>query len=635
MSDKNNNICGPKCRFKLLYEGASASLADMASASATQSRRVTHLRTGMMGILRAAAPRRFNELEKHLGCRVTEVDDDTFLSCVQWLLESNRDEMSLSMLRAELSGAGFAWALEATPAALLGVVQQGPVAPSPAPAPQPREEQPSHSAEESPSLDDLFVADHSECPADDKEEKPEPPKKRTPPNRNMKKKSGKSAVAKPEQEKLDVDAVDMLSQVFAEATSTSDKEEKVAEEPQVDDMAVDEPTPAEEAESTPETDLGDLFAEEPAFAGEDMFADGPEEPVDFSGSDFLDGPDASEDIDDSFGDLDGDFLSQSPEPTPPTEKVEETSTAAVEEAETDSAEAAEEPAVEQAPAEEKPAETPEEPAVEAKPARQVVRSSADVFSPFQGIPSAGKAKSKTTPVRPKRKPSVSATAPGEPAPEVDANDALRLPSLALLPRPTFISDLIALTNDAERVDAWVESERAKEAEGNHEFKFINVKKRYSDRGSLVIPEPNSRHLMDSEGDSWWLTCLNSFAGATLVEIAALTHSLGDRISEVKVSDDREAITILTRGSGGTTAVVVSTRIDGTLSDTVTDAVAELSAGMYEMVMVLHTNDDHFEEFVPALTASVASRNLQPAMPVAVTLNRQYLAQDFSSVRSLI
>ena len=108
----------------------------------------------------------------------------------------------------------------------------------------------------------------------------------------------------------------------------------------------------------------------------------------------------------------------------------------------------------------------------------------------------------------------------------------------------------------------------------------------------------------------------------------LLHALGDGLSDVKASEDGEAITILTqaqRGTGGTTAIVVSTRIDGSISTTVTDAVIEKASGHNDMVMVLHTHDEAFDLFVENLTEELAARGLQHAnMPVAASLNRCYV-----------
>ena len=423
----------------------------------------------MMGILRAAAPRRFNELEKHLGCRVSEVDDDTFLSCVQWLLESNRDEMSLSKLRAELSGAGYQWALEATPAALLKVVQNGraertpeaPAAPAERPAPRtvPTSVDADAVAEEVASLDDLFSEAHADCPSNEEAPAAEP-KERKKPSR-PKKKEGKSSASTPEQDVLDISAAGLLGEMLAaEEQSEPTEEKKAPAEEQAeatedkstgdDKPAADEPTP--EVEPSAE-DLSAVFGDEEEFAGDAMFSDAEPEPVDFT-DDFLDGPapeDAVEDFSD-FGDLDDDFLATPKASESEVQEEPSEDTAAVEPTE----EPAEEPAEESAPSEAAAQPAPE--------TRRVVRSAADKFTPFAGIPAAGKGKSATTPIRPKRRSSVSATAPATPQ-EASSEDALKLTALALMPRPTFVADLISVLGSAARVEAWVESERLKQREG--------------------------------------------------------------------------------------------------------------------------------------------------------------------------
>ena len=116
--------CDQSCPYRGLYSGAQASLTDMAARHAGSSSRVGRLRQGLIKALQMTGPKRFADIERDMGVRMSKVDDETLLAAAQHLMEPLRDEFALAQLRASLAEAGFGWAASASPVDLLKVVTE-------------------------------------------------------------------------------------------------------------------------------------------------------------------------------------------------------------------------------------------------------------------------------------------------------------------------------------------------------------------------------------------------------------------------------------------------------------------------------------------------------------------------------
>lgn len=77
-----NSLCGPDCRYRSLYEGSQASLADMASKQAGSLGRVGRLREGIVAALKQTFPTEFSDAETQMGTRMGAVDDEVLLAYV-------------------------------------------------------------------------------------------------------------------------------------------------------------------------------------------------------------------------------------------------------------------------------------------------------------------------------------------------------------------------------------------------------------------------------------------------------------------------------------------------------------------------------------------------------------------------
>lgn len=109
MNPHRHDLCGPDCRYRVLYEGTQASLSDLAAKQAGVLARYGRLRNTVVNTLKALMPRRFAELETAAKARMSEVDDDVFISYLQWLLsapDSNDTPAAYAELRTALAEAG-------------------------------------------------------------------------------------------------------------------------------------------------------------------------------------------------------------------------------------------------------------------------------------------------------------------------------------------------------------------------------------------------------------------------------------------------------------------------------------------------------------------------------------------------
>lgn len=165
MTQRRHDLCGPECRYRGLYEGAQTSLTDLAAKQASVLARHGKLRQAVVSTLKSMLPRRFQELEQRANARLSEVDDDTFVSYVQWLLQAPSDPEGLApglaALRDALGKAGIDVS-DTDPAAWAAQVQARFGDPwfqasyTPTTSSQPGQHTPAASAGSPRSLHDLF-----------------------------------------------------------------------------------------------------------------------------------------------------------------------------------------------------------------------------------------------------------------------------------------------------------------------------------------------------------------------------------------------------------------------------------------------------------------------------------------------
>lgn len=83
-----HQLCGPDCKYRALYEGSQRTLTDMASAQAASLGRVGRLRSSIIMSLKRTVPVEFNEAERSLKSRLSDIDDELLGAYLESFLAS-------------------------------------------------------------------------------------------------------------------------------------------------------------------------------------------------------------------------------------------------------------------------------------------------------------------------------------------------------------------------------------------------------------------------------------------------------------------------------------------------------------------------------------------------------------------
>lgn len=103
----HDTLCGPQCRYRSLYEGSQASLADMAARQAEALGRHGRLRAALLKVLRNTRPREYGAVESRIGRRLESVEDHVLVAVVADLVGAPTDRGELAALRHALEAAGY------------------------------------------------------------------------------------------------------------------------------------------------------------------------------------------------------------------------------------------------------------------------------------------------------------------------------------------------------------------------------------------------------------------------------------------------------------------------------------------------------------------------------------------------
>jgi hypothetical protein len=581
-SHNQNSLCGPGCRYRGLYEGTQSGLADLAAKQAAALNRLGRIRQGLVLLLRATAPRRFGELERHLESRLSEVDDETLLSCAQWLMEPVRDEASLSELRSALAAAGFPPADNTSPAALLESVREH-LAARVAPAPAALVVTPDVPAAVPSVVAPTPVTQHPG---------PTPPAAAlatVPSGRSFSEARQARQAAAPE-------TAHPASQMLVPGAHPA------GTDPALVGLFDDELVPLSERSNS-----GGAVSETPAEAAAlAVVADDSERAVIAAAGDAAVRADltAAPQVSDPSAVLDAIADAVAPDQRG---TVSPSGQLAGDRAASETSDGS--------------AVAATTTAAPARPSR-TVRTGPAVRPELFPTATAGRAPGLPAS---RRRPRVSATAPSTldvpTSPTVATRPAdsaieARLAAAVAIPRPVFISDLVDLVGSAEEVEAWMERCRA---DGDSPFRFIPPKSRHRLRGCLVIPVGYLRDAAAEFSQSWWAECLERFHGAKLYEMAVLLHAIGDQVRSWKVNSEGTAVLMRVAQQRGIVGIVVL--LDDRLGSgepgrgSLTSFVGELLRDRLDLLVVLTTTDPMLQPAIAALSEEAATLHWKPSCHV--------------------
>ncbi len=210
----------------------------------------------------------------------------------------------------------------------------------------------------------------------------------------------------------------------------------------------------------------------------------------------------------------------------------------------------------------------------------------------------------------------------------------RLTDAALLPRPMFTSDLVAIAGNAEAVSTWESDLRAEPA--NSPVRFLAAKGRHRLRGSLVVPVQRNAQEKGTR-PNWWADCVERYRGSRLYELGVLLHRIGDEVVSAQF-DDHGALLRLNsaRGIVGVAVVFENVQSDPSAAGAVENMLSQLLGERCSLVAVLTTSGENTAVTClgDAIGRLAVSKGWRAQFPV-ITARSWEFADDRGSTAQLV
>jgi hypothetical protein len=686
----HNPICGSDCRYRGLYEGAQASLSDMAGKQAVALSRTGRLRTGIVAGLKRNFPRVFGDVERQIGRRMSDLEDEILLAYLGHFLDqangpaAAQPAAGTDELRAALTSAGFAvpdgddltgWAHAVRAASESAVLndleklfagQHSPAvtaAPAPGSPARPRRlvppAQPAPRQDAAPGTASTIPA----VPAEPAANPRRPRRGRRVPAEGAANPFAQNPATGAPVTAARPDETDGLTGLFATSANTAPT--AAADEPEpfrnpFDDEPVTAAEPATTAAAEPAFGRRMTPPAPPAAAG-DQPAPVPTDPTPGPATADPD-PVAGAEVpapsrtnrrrpaknrtpDSAAADLPAAGPQVTTTPAPAAEQTAAAATVTERPADPVPAPAAAVPAQPvPAPAERQPGRLPVTPEQTATaPGRRPAGNS------VMGLPLRPEMLAPSPPPKTSRRratagtktPRATATPPALPVSDVPEpatgapavlTDNVRNLLMARITTtvPAFMSDLVAAAdNDAAVVAAW---ENEQKGADDSAVRLIPPKTRHRHRGSLVLPTDYHRQAVTEFTASAWGMCMQRYRGAKLYELAVLIHRFNQQIVGQHLSDDTVMLRLndRTRGMIGL-IVVLESHLDegGTTRQALVADMNGLLTEQVKMIAVLPTNAEVFEQTIETVEHEARLNGWRPPCPVIAARSWEY-AQDLGT-----
>lgn len=655
---RTEQICGPDCTYRDLYAGAQATLTEMAASQARALATAARLRENVINALRASMPRSFRDLEAQIKVRVADVDDDTLLTCVTYLIDQavaggidqgnwpGREALRVALTDlgidashddpVEWADAVSRWAAAqraAATAAVLPQMQRNPrtgrsLAEAAAELERSRGRSLAAVAAMRGDLGRTPTTAAEPAPASGPTTAPgswmhpEPlvpvaaePVTSPPPAASPEPEAAPAPVASPEPAESPAPAATAPDPALAPVAS---------------------PAPVSSPEPDSRDELGGPWdTDEPGdWLNEDL--DGGDTPGELADETFLDNVD-DDGWDDEFLDWappgQGTLVeSDDPEPEPqtspapaPAAKPEPTAPMALGPAPT-------------------PASAPTPVTAAAGPAAntpaQAGQDGPVVKAQFRPDLFGGGNLSKP-PARKKRSPRVRATPPTAdldvPANvvsgELDQSTRAALDAAVAIPRPVFIADLIETFGD-DAVENWQEEHRR----DGSVVRFLPAKARHRARGSLVVPVSHLRNAAGEFGRGVWAECMQVHTGARLFELGVVLHAFQDQVVTHQVHTHGNTVQLVVRQPRGACGAVVLCAGDISEGSAAADAllgdVEALAAQPMSLIVVSSTSDPVFDDMCRLITDAAAARRWRLPCPIVGARSWEWASGNQAALRHL-
>lgn len=602
---EHSALCGADCRYRDLYEGAQASLAEMATSQARALARASALRDGIVTVLRTSMPRSFNDLESQIGQRIALADDDAILSYLAYLVDlvlggdidqdnwPGRESLRLALEEIGVDASSNDPADWAAGVTKWGARQRAEATAEQLPVPT-KGRTTRTLAESRIELDKRQARSLAQVAKSktEAEAATEPVDETTPPptTTNAQRSGTTAATASAPDDESWMSLPDDW-EPLAETQNWNPPNEK-----DVIDFDSDSGT-------SPSLDEGS--APQNTSASDEQAASDAQDLEDIT-------PFGEEPSDDSFSDIDDDF-GFNPEDADP-------------EGRTDITDSNDEAAT---PGAALPALLDE---AQPKVVKKAFRP--DLF----GGGSVKSGSSRTT--RKRRTPRVAATPPsGLDVPNevttagLDDSTKSLIDAAVTHPHPVFVGDLCE-TFDRESVEAWEEEHRR----DGSVVKFVAPKARHRLKGSLVVLQDQQRAAATEFQNTFWGECLTTYRGARLYEMAVVAHAFGDRIATHRISADGHIAQLRlteTRGILGVLLVTANDVSDGSAArDALREGIEGFLSDRVEMIVVAPTLDPVYDACVAAVLEDAVTKAWQPPGPIVAARSWEWAGGSSSVLQHL-
>lgn len=253
----------------------------------------------------------------------------------------------------------------------------------------------------------------------------------------------------------------------------------------------------------------------------------------------------------------------------------------------------------------------------------------DARSPMDGI-----LKPQLFPNMPRSKRKKKASAPA-PTVEVPAEVADKLLASVAVPRPVFLSDLVAVAGSAEVASSWEATMRAQSVDSM--VRFVAPKGRHAQRGALVMPFGPLRTAAVEFAGSWWQECLDRYRGGVLYELAVVLHRVGPQVVTSRFQDEVAVLRLKTKAGPVALVVVLGNQL-GEGASTREALFTELDSLVGERLStlaVLSTTVAGREDAEAALAFGLANRPWDPPMQVVVGYSWDWGTGATGAMRALV
>lgn len=217
--------------------------------------------------------------------------------------------------------------------------------------------------------------------------------------------------------------------------------------------------------------------------------------------------------------------------------------------------------------------------------------------------------------------------------DLDAGVNERIKAAVLAGVPTFTSMLLPLAGSIDTLMAWEESLRL---DDNAQLRLIPARKRHAALGSLVYPISADLFIPQMQ-DKHWATFVKKYHGAKLFELGVLLMAVNKNV--VTVHCEEHVAVIRVKDSRGVAALIIALEPDLTEGSVAREqagkALTSLSKERLTMIAILASNEPAYLEIPNFFQSYIKDNELSFSYPVVSAKSWEYAASNGLKVELLL